>query len=90
MNSYTNRIVAYIDILGFKEKIKKSIDNNDDEQINKGLNRIYQLKLNNDMAKRTGERDLGTEVSIFSDNAVISYPSEKDYLYEIILDIVEL
>lgn len=70
---YQDRYVAFLDILGFKDMVQHSEDN---EQM---LNRINMaLNYTNDVQRENYEgimsmTDIGKQVSVFSDSVVISY-----------------
>lgn len=74
--SYENRIVAFIDILGFREIIK-STERNEElfKVVYEALNDIRYLSANlNDV---TREKEFGRQEALFSDNIVISYLTES-------------
>ena len=88
---YSERIIAFVDILGFKEKIGKSnINQMEAESIYRALNRIYKVKKDNEGSGFMNQKSQGVEVTTFSDSAVISYPAEKDNLLFLILDLIHL
>lgn len=88
---YKERIIAFVDILGFKEKIAKSnITRMEAESIHRALNRIYKVKKDNEGSGFMNLKSQGVEVTTFSDSAVISYPAEKDNLLFLILDLIHL
>lgn len=88
---YNKRIVAFIDILGFQAYIKQSENNPDCAQrIKRVLNYIAYLKKDNDEGKLS-LREIGKEVTVFSDSIVISYPySLESSLFYLMIDIVHI
>lgn len=78
---YEDRIVAFVDILGFKNEIeKKTINPSSNIENEKETERIYDFisLLNKDFVKRNTSDDSTYRVSQFSDSLVISYSvSEK-------------
>ncbi len=86
---YTERIVAFVDILGFRKMVNDSIvDNNQQMVIAKALDVIYGNKRLNDKF----ESDLiDAQVTVFSDSIVISYPLEcKDALFLILMNMIHI
>ena len=94
MNRYLEeRIVAFIDILGFKNIVEESLKSNEvAENLHNALDTIYRLKAENDNPYNTySQRNFGVEISTFSDCVVISYPiTHKGGLFEIIIDLIHL
>jgi hypothetical protein len=83
--NYENRVIFYIDILGFKELIKKTVrDNNDIDQAIEDLVSTYniirnvweldQVKKNEKIAKGSS---LGKQITIFSDSIVVSFLAQN-------------
>ena len=88
---YENRIVAYIDILGFKNVVDASQKNAEvSERIHNALRRIHRIVEKNYSKGIANGTEFGIEVSTFSDNAVISYPAEKDNLFFLIIELIHL
>ncbi|PHD33538.1 hypothetical protein [Bacillus toyonensis] len=89
--AYENRIVAFLDMLGFQEHITKTTQ--DPEHFNKirnALNFIAQEKAQNDTGL-LNMRELGREYSIFSDSIVISYPANyPGAAFYLLLDIIHI
>jgi len=91
---YENRILAFIDILGFADVIKKSVNiTNDVEKENYiETNRICNLLDENNFYLIQKDYLLpelnieSKEVSQFSDTIIISY-LEKENIYQIFLDV---
>ena len=85
--NYKDRIIAFVDILGFKNLVEKSVRNiYSFQQILDSLDEFRQLKKN---AEDQGYID-DVKVTTFSDSFVISYPAEKvgvDGLSFILLDL---
>lgn len=73
---YQERYIAFIDILGFKEMVRKSCKNRlEFERLNRDMRLIQRLQLENYKAPY-GSAYLGMEFSLFSDSMIISYPTE--------------
>ena len=88
---YENRIVAYVDILGFKKLVDDSQkDGEVSERIYNALKRIHKIEVKNYSEGFSNGTEFGIEVSTFSDNAVISYPAEKDNLFFLIIELIHL
>lgn len=89
--TYERRIVAFIDIMGFKNHINKT---ERDPKYAKKLLEVMQgiVEIKNDNDKGIlGLKKYGKEVSIFSDCIVISYPlSFEGGLFHILIDIVHI
>lgn len=80
---YEKRIVAFVDILGFKTMIEDSeIDIELRKKIKKAVEFIRE-------SART-EEDSVRKVSTFSDSAVISYRLKESSLFYLLLDIIRL
>lgn len=94
MNSFfSERVVAFIDILGFKEKIKQSLEDvNIAENLHSSL--MYILSLKEDNENKTtfmSLKHLGLEITTFSDSIVMSYPIEyQGALFTLLLDVIHL
>lgn len=88
---YENRVVAFIDILGFREHVRQTLtDTTHAKNIQRVLEFITELKHDNDQGLLS-EKELGKEVSVFSDSIVISYPlSLKSACFYLLLDIIHL
>ncbi len=89
---YQQRIVSFIDIMGFKTHIGKTIDNSE-----------YAQKILNVMRKVEGTAKelyddeflsqynyIGKEVSVFSDSIIISYPLVPSALFLVLMDLVHI
>lgn len=78
MCSYEKRVVAFIDILGFKKIIKDSQTN---PQIVKNIRKIISINLKDkkwqDRLNEIAKNDTGLQESIFSDSIILS--SKLDY-----------
>lgn len=94
MNPYfTERVVAFIDILGFKEKVCCSINNADcADKLHSSLQYILSLKEENEnTATVMSLKKLGLEITTFSDSIVMSYPVEyQGALFTLLLDVIHL
>jgi hypothetical protein len=88
LEQYKNRVIVFIDILGFREQVKQTTS--DSEQfinLRDTLNYISELKAYNDKS----EKELGREITVFSDSIVISYPSEMPgSVFWLLLDVVHI
>ncbi|MCM1161012.1 MAG: hypothetical protein NC412_07295 [Roseburia sp.] len=90
---YQKRIIAFIDILGFKTKVDDSlISKTVARKLHTALKRILQIKLDNeDLSSVLEMKSYGVEITTFSDSAVISYPADDiDGLFYLLLDLVHL
>lgn len=82
--NYQERIVAFVDILGFSAMIAKSeSDEAEYKRIKRALDTIQNVKNHADNSV--------TKVSTFSDSIVISYPTTgRSSLFYILIDLVHL
>ena len=88
---YEKRIVAYVDILGFKNMVADSQKNTEvSERIHNALKRIHKIVERNYSKGINNGTEFGIEVSTFSDNAVISYPAKEDNLFFLIIELIHL
>ena len=100
MNSiYEDRVLAFVDILGFRSMIKDSeSDYEAQERIKKAMDIIHSYKTLNDSPmghenddSKAGLRSLGIQVTTFSDSAIISYPLSYDgALIHLIIDLIHM
>lgn len=91
--NFTERIVAFVDIMGFKNLVQESLNSPDTADcLHKALKRIYNLKAANDeMENILSLREYGVEITAFSDSAVISYPIDYEGgFFMILLDVIHL
>lgn len=80
---YEKRIVAFVDILGFKTIIEDSIC---DTSLRRKVLEATEI-----IHSRREGRIVGTQVTTFSDSAVISYPlNMRNALFHTIIDIIHL
>lgn len=88
---YGERIVAFIDILGFKNHILKTVDNLAYRQhLLRVMNKVVEIKAENDKGL-LAQKSLGKEVTIFSDCIVLSYPLDfEGGLFHILIDLVHI
>lgn len=88
--TYTDRIIAFIDILGFKQLIKDSINGSKldaDNSFNKLLN-LYD-SIEKHLTKQLEEIIEDIEITRFSDCIVISVPANnKDCLFELCISLL--
>lgn len=89
---YEKRIVAFVDILGFKEHVKHTmVDKDKEEDIYKALKSLSEFKEDNENVKTYGMKSLGREITVFSDSIVISYNLNiKSALFYILIDLIHL
>ena len=93
-NKYlAERIVAFVDILGFKNMVDNSLKSQQSaENLHKALERIYELKKYNERLNDIESlREFGVEISTFSDSIIISYPIDfEGGLFFIIMELIHL
>lgn len=90
---YEYRILAFVDILGFKNMIYQSACNlQEQKRILKAMKIIHSYKeLNDTSFDGTGLRKYGVQVTTFSDSAIISYPISFDGgLFHVLIDLIHL
>lgn len=89
---FSERIVAFIDILGFKNLVEQSVCSPAiAEKLHKSLQIIYEQKRDNENIEGIGLKDYGVEVTTFSDSIVISYPiNYEGGLFFVLLDVIHL
>ena len=87
---YKDRYIVFIDILGFKDIVNKSNnDNKKAEEILENLKCIERIKKENDEIFEL--TSINRRVTIFSDSIIISYPllhSESGCFLSLVLDII--
>lgn len=88
---YKKRIVAFVDILGFKTHIERSVENPDHAKtLLNVLKRVALAKSVNDSGLLP-LKEHGKEVTSFSDCIVISYPLDyKGGLFHILIDLIHI
>ncbi|MDD1505398.1 hypothetical protein PVA17_22000 [Lysinibacillus sp. CNPSo 3705] len=88
---YEERVIAFIDILGFQEHVTRSeTDANHSERLHNALAYLSSIKTDNYKGAYP-QNDLGREVSVFSDSIVISYPlTFKSASFYLLLDIIHI
>lgn len=88
---YEMRYVAFIDILGFKNKVYKSVyDSSELHRIENVLKYIQELKKQNDEDSYSSKY-VGREFSMFSDSIVISYPAYgQGNAFNILIDLAHI
>lgn len=91
IEEYEERIIAFIDILGFREHINQTVTSSSHfNKIRKVLNFISDLKQDNDMG-HLSQKEIGKEVTVFSDSIVISYPiSLPSAGFHLLIDVIHL
>ncbi len=81
---YEQRVVAFIDILGFKNLVNKSESDN-----SKAINIETILDILNSFKEEKSDF-AEKKVALFSDNLIISYPFCADYLTFLLMDLSRL
>lgn len=89
---YEDRILAFVDILGFKDMIGRSADDSEKQRlIRAAMDIIHSYKVLNDAGEDGGLRKFGVQVTTFSDSAILSYPVSFDGgLFHVLLDLIHL
>lgn len=96
MNKYfSERLVAFIDILGFRDLLDRSVESEDiAENLHNALKRIMELKKENEFNSYYDYEsyyESCVEISTFSDSIAISYPIDyKGGLFLILCDLAHL
>ena len=86
-----DRIIAFVDILGFSERVMDSKDNlYDFESLFWGQSYICKIKEENEGDSALNMRELGFEVTVFSDSLVISCPDKDDNLFSLIMQLIHI
>ena len=90
---FEERFIAFVDILGFKEIVKKATNNLDYQKVvSKVLNYIAKVR-NDNYYGNWSKYGIFNDVSVFSDSIVISYPcdrSDGDGLFYLLMDLIHL
>ncbi len=89
---YENRILAFVDILGFKNMVQISASNIQEQiRLMKAMDIIHSYKTFNDEGPDGGLRKYGVQVTTFSDSAILSYPISFDGgLFHVLIDLIHL
>ena len=91
---YNNRVIAFLDILGFKDLVNKSSYNVElQNKLKSVVEHLNKIKLRNYDSKYNINESVGCEVSNFSDSIIISYPLDRNHgggLFQIIMDCLYL
>lgn len=96
---YEERVLAFVDILGFRSMIENSKSKLEDQKkIKMAMDIIHNYKILNDRPmgreqndNQAGLRALGIQVTTFSDSAIISYPLSYDgALFCLIMDLIHM
>ena len=89
---YEERIFAFVDVLGFKERVGKSVaDPEKQHLIKEAMDIIHSYKTLNDAGEDGGLRKFGVQVTTFSDSAILSYPVSFDgALFHALLDLIHM
>lgn len=92
LSIYENRILAFVDILGFKNMVQVSASNPQEQlRLMKAMDIIHSYKTLNDGGPDGGLRKYGVQVTTFSDSAILSYPISFDGgLFYVLLDLIHL
>ncbi len=88
---YEDRYVAFLDVLGFKELVRQSMDNQEIlNKIDSALNYSRRLQIENYEGTWVMS-DYGKQVSVFSDSIVISYEMQRSgAAFHILMDLIHL
>lgn len=91
LEKYEERAIAFIDVLGFSHHISKTTkDEKHFKMIQEVFNYISELKEDNDNGILS-QKELGKEVTVFSDSFVISYPTKMPgSSFYLLLDIIHI
>ncbi|MCM1263718.1 MAG: hypothetical protein NC313_13485 [Butyrivibrio sp.] len=90
---YEYRILAFVDILGFKDMVYQSACNlQEQKRISDAMEIIHSYKeLNDTCFGEEGLRKYGVQVTTFSDSAILSYPIHFDGgLFHVLMDLIHL
>ena len=89
---YEDRIVAFVDILGFKNMVTTSQDNLLEQQrIMRAMDIIHGYKQMNDESFDGYSQKVGIHITTFSDSAILSYPITYDGgLFFVLLSLIHL
>lgn len=89
---YEDRVIVFLDILGFKQHIDKTkIDAIHEKKINRILNFINKIGIENSKDKYGLKKTANKEVSVFSDSIVISYPTNHlSAVFYLLIDVVHI
>lgn len=87
---YENRILAFVDILGFKDMVHISAVNPQEQwRIKTAMEIIHSYKVMNDAGADGGLRKFGVQVTTFSDSAILSYPVNfNGGLFLVLMDLI--
>lgn len=85
-HSYEERVVAFLDILGFEEHIKRSI--NDSNHLSKIFFAVHWLKEQQNVNGNDHIKELGRSITYFSDSLVVSYSTKN--MQQILPDIMRI
>lgn len=89
--SYTERVVAFIDILGFKNHINKSINNNNSTNSDKFGKIQSALDIISETADKDSPINQGKEVTLFSDSIIISFEIfEKSEVFSTLIALLHM
>ena len=89
MSTYEKRVVAFLDILGFKNWIDKTENKKDFDIVNDAINYISNVREEHYHGFLSQFGTIGKEVSVFSDSIIISYAqSERGGFFYVLMDLV--
>lgn len=87
--SYENRFIAFLDILGFKNWVDKTVDDEDVfNTIKSGIDYISREREELYHGRYSDIRINDKEISVFSDSIVISYAMDRGSLFYVLMDLV--
>lgn len=89
---YEYRILAFVDILGYKNMVHTSaFVPQKQARIMKAMEIIHSYKLLNNAGEDGSLRKLGVQVTSFSDSAILSYPIGFDGgLFHTLVDLIHI
>lgn len=93
INHYEERVVAFIDILGFSDLVNQSFNSDTNETIIDGFNKIKRTLevIRESFEIRQIYEEISWDVSLFSDSIIISFPiNQRSRVFDILLALIHL
>jgi len=89
---YKERVVAFVDILGFSDHVEETTkDFSKASNLHKALKSILSWQIENENNETFGLKDIGREITVFSDSIIISYSIDcQGGLFYILMDLIHL